>query len=58
MAAYHSRARHSEQVPVVYTQPQWLYKPKGNPPGLVIYKQATVIWGQPQALAFLKAPKS
>ncbi len=54
VAAYHSRARHSEQVPVVYTQPQWLYKPKGNPPGLVIYKQATVIWGQPQALGFLR----
>ncbi|MEY2976104.1 MAG: hypothetical protein RLZZ435_241 [Cyanobacteriota bacterium] len=50
IAAYHSRARHSEQVPVVYTQPQWIYKPKGNPPGLVIYKQATVIWAKPSAV--------
>jgi predicted ribosome quality control (RQC) complex YloA/Tae2 family protein len=57
VAAYHSRARHSDQVPVVYTQPQWIYKPKGNPPGLVIYKQATVIWGQPQTVAHLEAPR-
>jgi predicted ribosome quality control (RQC) complex YloA/Tae2 family protein len=48
LAAYHSRARQSEQVPVVYTEPRHVYKPKGAKPGTVIYKQERVIWGQPQ----------
>lgn len=47
-AAYYSRARHSEQVPVVYTRPKYVYKPKGAKPGMVVYKQETVIWGCPQ----------
>ena len=50
VSAYHSRARQSDQVPVVYTKPQWVYKPKGSPPGVVIYKQETVIWGNPLTL--------
>ncbi len=48
LAAYHSRARQSEQVPVIYTEPKHVYKPKGAKPGTVIYKQERVIWGQPQ----------
>ncbi|AKG20808.1 Rqc2 family fibronectin-binding protein [Calothrix sp. 336/3] len=48
IAAYYSRARHSEQVPVVYTQPKHVYKPKGAKPGLAIYKQERILWGQPQ----------
>jgi predicted ribosome quality control (RQC) complex YloA/Tae2 family protein len=48
LAAYHSRARQSEQVPVIYTEPKYVYKPKGAKPGTVIYKQERVIWGQPQ----------
>ncbi len=48
LAAYYSQARESEQVPVVYTQPKHVYKPKGAKPGMVIYKQETVIWGRPQ----------
>ena len=48
MAALHSRARQSEQVPVIYTQPRHVYKPKGAQPGMVIYKKEQVIWGQPQ----------
>jgi predicted ribosome quality control (RQC) complex YloA/Tae2 family protein len=51
VAAYHSRARQSEQVPVVYTLPKYVYKPKGNPPGLVIYKHETIIWGRPLMLS-------
>ncbi|KRH96679.1 MULTISPECIES: NFACT family protein [Cylindrospermopsis] len=47
IAAYFSRARHSEQVPVVYTRPNRVYKPKGAKPGLVIYKQEKIIWGNP-----------
>lgn len=48
MAAWFSRARQSEQVPVVYTQPKHVYKPKGALPGMVIYKHEQVLWGQPQ----------
>ncbi len=46
-AAYYSRARQAEQVPVVYTQPKNVYKPKGALPGMVIYKHEQVLWGQP-----------
>jgi predicted ribosome quality control (RQC) complex YloA/Tae2 family protein len=48
ITAYYSQARDSEQVPVVYTKPKNVYKPKGAKPGMVIYKQETVIWGRPQ----------
>ncbi len=48
IAAYYSRARQSEQVPVVYTEPRHVYKPKGAKPGIAIYKQERIIWGQPQ----------
>ncbi len=47
-AAYYSRARHSEQVPVVCTEPKNVYKPKGALPGMVIYKHERVMWGQPE----------
>ncbi|MDJ0635748.1 MAG: NFACT RNA binding domain-containing protein [Xenococcaceae cyanobacterium MO_188.B29] len=48
LAAYYSQARQSEQVPVVYTKPKHVYKPKGAKPGMAIYKQERVIWGRPQ----------
>ncbi|MGF1497736.1 MAG: NFACT family protein [Elainellaceae cyanobacterium] len=48
IAAYYSRARQSDQVPVVYTDPKHVYKPKGAMPGMAIYKQEQVIWGNPQ----------
>lgn len=47
LAAYYSRARQSDQVAVVYTEPKNLYKPKGAKPGIVIYKQERIIWGKP-----------
>ncbi|MEN9224264.1 MAG: NFACT RNA binding domain-containing protein [Thermostichus sp. HHBFW_bins_43] len=47
LAAHFSRGRLSDQVPVVYTRPKWVYKPKGSPPGMVIYKQEQVLWGRP-----------
>ncbi|MBE9060093.1 NFACT RNA binding domain-containing protein [cf. Phormidesmis sp. LEGE 11477] len=54
LAAYYSRARQSDQVPVVYTEPKNVYKPKGALPGMVIYKHEQVLWGQPQrALDFI-----
>jgi predicted ribosome quality control (RQC) complex YloA/Tae2 family protein len=48
LAAFYSKARESDQAPVVYTKPKHLYKPKGAKPGMVIYKQETVIWASPQ----------
>jgi predicted ribosome quality control (RQC) complex YloA/Tae2 family protein len=48
LAAYYSRARQSEQVPVVYTEPKNVYKPKGAKPGMTVYKHERVIWGHPQ----------
>ena len=48
LAAYYSRARQSEQVPVIYTELKHVYKPKGAKPGIAIYKQETIIWGKPQ----------
>jgi predicted ribosome quality control (RQC) complex YloA/Tae2 family protein len=50
LAAYFSRARQADQVPVIYTQPRHVYKPKGARPGMVIYKHETVIWGQPRQI--------
>jgi len=48
LAAYYSRSRQSDRVPVVYTEPKHVYKPKGAKPGLAIYKQERILWGQPQ----------
>ncbi|MDX1976051.1 MAG: NFACT RNA binding domain-containing protein [Pseudanabaenaceae cyanobacterium bins.68] len=47
ICAHHSRARHSEYVPIIYTQPKLVSKPKGAKPGMVIYRQEQVIWGNP-----------
>ncbi len=51
LAAYYSRARQSNQVPVVYTQPNYIFKPKGAKPGMVVYTHETIIWGSPQDAA-------
>ncbi len=51
VAAFYSRGRQSEQVPVVYTKPKNVYKPKGAKPGMIIYKHEQVIWGKPQQFA-------
>ncbi|MBE9116021.1 NFACT family protein [Lusitaniella coriacea LEGE 07157] len=45
-AAYYSRGRNSDAVPVVYARPKYVYKPKGAKPGMAIYKQETVIWAR------------
>lgn len=47
-AAYYSRSRQSDQVPVAYTEPKHVYKPKGAKPGIAIYKNERILWGQPQ----------
>ena len=48
ITAYYSQARASDLVPVIYTKPKHVYKPKGAKPGMAIYKHETVIWGKPQ----------
>ncbi|MCL1472767.1 Rqc2 family fibronectin-binding protein [Argonema antarcticum] len=48
LAAYYSRSRQSDRVPVVYTEPKHVYKPKGAKPGVAIYKQERIVWGRPQ----------
>ncbi|HEY9728965.1 MAG TPA: NFACT RNA binding domain-containing protein [Chroococcales cyanobacterium] len=48
LAAHYSRGRQSDRVPVVYTEPKYVYKPKGAKPGMAIYKQERILWGRPQ----------
>jgi predicted ribosome quality control (RQC) complex YloA/Tae2 family protein len=48
LAAYYSRARQSEQVSVVYTEPKHVYKPKGAKPGMTVYKHERTLWAQPK----------
>jgi predicted ribosome quality control (RQC) complex YloA/Tae2 family protein len=50
LAAYYSQARLSDRVPVIFTAPKYVFKPKGAKPGMVVYKQEKVIWGQPISL--------
>ena len=50
ITAYYSQGRGSEQVPIIYTKPESVYKPKGAKPGMVVYFKETVIWGQPSSL--------
>jgi predicted ribosome quality control (RQC) complex YloA/Tae2 family protein len=47
LAALYSRGRQSDQVPVVYTKPKYVYKPKGAKPGMAIYKHERILWGNP-----------
>lgn len=48
LAAWFSRGRGSEQVPVIWTEPRLVFKPRGAKPGMVVYRQEQVIWAQPQ----------
>lgn len=47
LTALYSRGRQSDQVPVVYTKPKYVYKPKGAKPGMAIYKHERILWGSP-----------
>ena len=48
LAAYHSRAKDSSQVPVDYTQVRYVSKPQGAKPGLVIYVHYQTLFVTPQ----------
>jgi predicted ribosome quality control (RQC) complex YloA/Tae2 family protein len=53
LAAYYSQARQSDRVPVVFTKPKNVFKPKGAKPGMVIYRQEQIVWGQPAQVVTL-----
>lgn len=49
LAAYHSKARQSSQVPVDYTLVKHVSKPSGSKPGMVIYVNNKTVYVTPQA---------
>lgn len=60
LAAYHSKARHSSQVPVDYTLCRYVRKPSGAKPGFVIYDHQRTIFVTPttEAIEALRRPSS
>ncbi|MCL6643261.1 MAG: hypothetical protein K6T71_08100 [Candidatus Bipolaricaulota bacterium] len=59
LAAYYSRARHSQNVPVDYTLRKNVQKPRGARPGFVIYKEQRTITVNPdeELVARLAVPQ-
>ncbi|MBQ1506893.1 MAG: NFACT family protein [Ruminococcus sp.] len=49
LAAYHSKARNSSNVPVDYTLVKYVSKPNGAKPGMVIYTNNKTIYADPEA---------
>lgn len=47
IAAYHSKARDSENVPVDYVQVKYVKKPNGAKPGMVIFTNNKTVWVNP-----------
>lgn len=47
LAAYYSKARSSENVPVDYTEVKYVKKPSGAKPGMVIYTDYNTIFAEP-----------
>ena len=47
LAAFHSRARESSQVPVDYTRVKFVKKPQGAKPGMVIYDHYNTVYVTP-----------
>ena len=48
IAAYHSKARDSENVPVDYVQVKHVKKPAGAKPGMVIFTNNRTVWVNPE----------
>lgn len=48
IAAYYSKARLGENVPVDYTLKKYVSKPKGSPPGKVVYTDYKTLFVTPQ----------
>ena len=47
IAAYHSKGRDSENVPVDYVQVKYVKKPAGSKPGMVIFTNNKTVWVNP-----------
>jgi predicted ribosome quality control (RQC) complex YloA/Tae2 family protein len=47
LAAYHSKARDSENVPVDYVPVRYVKKPAGAKPGMVIFTNNKTVWVNP-----------
>jgi predicted ribosome quality control (RQC) complex YloA/Tae2 family protein len=47
LAAYYSQAKHSNKVPVDYTQIRYVRKPRGSVPGYVIYTHQKTLFADP-----------
>lgn len=50
LAAYHSKGRESENVPVDYTQVRHVKKPNGSKPGMVIFVDNKTVYVNPKLL--------
>ena len=48
LAAFNSKARQSQNVPVDYTEKKYVKKPKGSKPGMVIYENNNTIYVTPK----------
>jgi len=48
LAAYYSKARESENVPVDYVPVRYVKKPNGAKPGMVIFTNNRTVWVNPQ----------
>ena len=54
IAAFHSKAKDSSQVPVDYTQVRNVKKPTGAKPGMVIYSTNNTVYTTTNELTFMK----
>lgn len=48
IAAYHSKGRSSQNVPVDYVQVKYVKKPSGAKPGMVIFTNNSTVWVDPK----------
>ncbi len=50
VTAYHSKARNSKTVPVIYTERKYVRKPRKAKPGLVLVEREKMIMVEPKKL--------
>ena len=50
LAAFYSKGKNSEQVPVDYTQKRFVKKPSGAKPGFVIYTEQKTLYVKPESV--------
>ena len=57
LAAFHSKAKNSKNVPVDYTYKKYVKKPNGAKPGMVIYENNNTIFINPSKIEVDKMKK-